>query len=90
MTNDIRDANLEDAVPCFALSKNNSYVMSASGGKVSLFNLATFKVNCVFSYMNLCTCGKKRLSGFFPGADHDNVHAPTTGSNISCFSSGGQ
>ncbi|XLU26069.1 hypothetical protein S245_062135, partial [Arachis hypogaea] len=37
MTNDI-------AVPCFALSKNDSYVMSASGGKISLFNMITFKV----------------------------------------------
>ena len=44
MTNDISDTNPEDAVPCFALSKNDSYVMSASGGKVSLFNMMTFKV----------------------------------------------
>lgn len=44
MTNDIRETNQEDAVPCFALSKNDSYVMSASGGKISLFNMMTFKV----------------------------------------------
>lgn len=44
MTNDISEINLEDAVPCFALSKNDSYVMSASGGKISLFNMMTFKV----------------------------------------------
>lgn len=44
MTNDISETNLEDAVPCFALSKNDSYVMSASGGKISLFNMMTFKV----------------------------------------------
>jgi hypothetical protein len=44
MTNDINDSNTEDAVPCFALSKNDSYVMSASGGKISLFNMMTFKV----------------------------------------------
>ncbi|GAB2269496.1 Topless- protein 4 [Dionaea muscipula] len=43
MTNEIGEANLEEAVPCFALSKNDSYVMSTSGGKVSLFNLMTFK-----------------------------------------------
>ncbi|KAH8481672.1 hypothetical protein H0E87_029239 [Populus deltoides] len=43
MTNDISDTNPEDAVPCFALSKNDSYVMSASGGKISLFNMMTFK-----------------------------------------------
>ncbi|XP_052175670.1 topless-related protein 4-like isoform X2 [Diospyros lotus] len=39
MTNDISDTNLEDAVPCFALSKNDSYVVSTSGGKISLFNV---------------------------------------------------
>lgn len=44
MTNDISDASAEEAVPCFALSKNDSYVMSASGGKISLFNMMTFKV----------------------------------------------
>ncbi|MCI23115.1 protein TOPLESS-like, partial [Trifolium medium] len=43
MTNDINDSSTEDAVPCFALSKNDSYVMSASGGKISLFNMMTFK-----------------------------------------------
>lgn len=51
MTNDISETNLEEAVPCFALSKNDSYVMSASGGKISLFNMMTFKVIDVeFSY----------------------------------------
>jgi hypothetical protein len=49
MTNDIAGVNLEEAVPCIALSKNDSYVMSACGGKVSLFNMMTFKV-CV------CVC----------------------------------
>jgi WD40 repeat protein len=44
MTNDTSEKNIEDAVPCFALSKNDSYVMSASGGKISLFNMMTFKV----------------------------------------------
>lgn len=44
MTNDISETNLEDAVPCFALSKNDSYVMSANGGRISLFNMMTFKV----------------------------------------------
>jgi hypothetical protein len=44
MTNDVPE-NLEEAVPCVALSKNDSYVMSACGGKVSLFNMMTFKVN---------------------------------------------
>jgi hypothetical protein len=44
MTNDLVDARTEEAVPCFALSKNDSYIMSASGGKISLFNTMTFKV----------------------------------------------
>lgn len=44
MTNDVGEGNVEDAVPCIALSKNDSYVMSASGGKVSLFNMMTLKV----------------------------------------------
>ncbi|KAL2941131.1 Topless-related protein 3 [Bienertia sinuspersici] len=48
MTNDISGVNLEDAVPCIALSKNDSYVMSAAGGKVSLFNMMTFKVMTTF------------------------------------------
>lgn len=48
MTNDINETNPEDAVPCIALSKNDSYVMSASGGKVSLFNMMTFKVMTMF------------------------------------------
>lgn len=47
MTNDPAD-NPEDAVPCIALSKNDSYVMSACGGKVSLFNMMTFKVRSYY------------------------------------------
>lgn len=50
MTNEIGDTNPEDAVSCFALSKNDSYVMSASGGKISLFNMMTFKV-CNFFHL---------------------------------------
>ncbi|XP_044482412.1 topless-related protein 3-like isoform X6 [Mangifera indica] len=48
MTNDVTVVNLEEAVPCIALSKNDSYVMSATGGKVSLFNMMTFKVMTTF------------------------------------------
>ncbi|KAJ4957554.1 hypothetical protein NE237_024665 [Protea cynaroides] len=49
MTNDVSDANpLEESAACIALSKNDSYVMSASGGKVSLFNMMTFKVMTTF------------------------------------------
>lgn len=54
MSNDISGVNLEEAVPCIALSKNDSYVMSACGGKVSLFNMMTFKV-----------CMQMYISGFF-------------------------
>ena len=47
MSNDLNDAKAaEDSAACIALSKNDSYVMSASGGKVSLFNMMTFKVCC--------------------------------------------
>ncbi|CAB4315694.1 unnamed protein product [Prunus armeniaca] len=48
MTNDVTGVDLEEAVPCIALSKNDSYVMSACGGKVSLFNMMTFKVMTTF------------------------------------------
>eukprot|EP00252_Welwitschia_mirabilis_P005633 TRINITY_DN1613_c0_g1_i10.p1 TRINITY_DN1613_c0_g1~~TRINITY_DN1613_c0_g1_i10.p1 ORF type:complete len:1114 (-),score=151.32 TRINITY_DN1613_c0_g1_i10:438-3779(-) len=48
MTNDLSSMNPEEAVPCIALSKNDSYVMSASGGKISLFNMMTFKVMTTF------------------------------------------
>ncbi|KAK3411058.1 hypothetical protein EUGRSUZ_J03067 [Eucalyptus grandis] len=43
MTNDISNIILDDANPCFALSKNDSYLLSTSGGKISLFNMMTFK-----------------------------------------------
>ena len=53
MTNDVSGVNLEEANPCIALSKNDSYVMSAAGGKVSLFNMMTFKVPSPFlSYVS--------------------------------------
>ncbi|KAG6537079.1 hypothetical protein ZIOFF_002160 [Zingiber officinale] len=48
MTNETTDANPEEVTACIALSKNDSYVMSASGGKVSLFNMMTFKVMTTF------------------------------------------
>ncbi|KAF8038856.1 hypothetical protein BT93_B1417 [Corymbia citriodora subsp. variegata] len=48
MTNDVSGVTLDEAVPCIALSKNDSYVMSACGGKVSLFNMMTFKVMTTF------------------------------------------
>ncbi|KAK6233235.1 hypothetical protein SCA6_003308, partial [Theobroma cacao] len=48
MTNDVSSIKLEKAVPCIALSEDDSYVMSATGGKVSLFNMMTFKVMTTF------------------------------------------
>ncbi|KAK8914551.1 Topless-related protein 1 [Platanthera zijinensis] len=48
MTNEISDTNPEEAIHCFALSKNDSYVMSASGGKISLFNMMSFKTMTTF------------------------------------------
>ncbi|XP_051144983.1 topless-related protein 2-like isoform X2 [Andrographis paniculata] len=48
MNNDVTGVLLEEVVPCIALSKNDSYVMSAAGGKVSLFNMTTFKVMTTF------------------------------------------
>lgn len=52
MTNDTTDTKPEEVVPCFALSKNDSYVMSASGGKISLFNMMTFKVHLQVDFFN--------------------------------------
>lgn len=45
MVNDINETSAEEAVSCFALSRNDSYTVSASGGKISLFNMMTFKVS---------------------------------------------
>lgn len=59
MTNDISHitgTNSEEAVPCFALSKNDSYVLSASGGMISLFNMISFKV--VFDQLLGCLSWK--------------------------------
>ncbi|CAH1427298.1 unnamed protein product [Lactuca virosa] len=49
MSNDVNESKpAEESAACIALSKNDSYVMSASGGKVSLFNMMTFKVMATF------------------------------------------
>uniref|UniRef100_A0A7N0U966 CTLH domain-containing protein n=1 Tax=Kalanchoe fedtschenkoi TaxID=63787 RepID=A0A7N0U966_KALFE len=49
MTNDVNQTtSAEESAACMALSKNDSYVMSASGGKVSLFNMTSFKVMTTF------------------------------------------
>jgi len=42
MSNDLTNANGEDLVSCFAISKADSYLLSTSGGLVSLFNMVSF------------------------------------------------
>ncbi|TQD69488.1 hypothetical protein C1H46_044979 [Malus baccata] len=64
MANDISGVNLEEAIPCIALSKNDSYVMSACGGKVSLFNMMTFKV-ILYLHVKLIF---KKLGFYFYGS----------------------
>nr|GMD21543.1 topless-related protein 3-like isoform X1 [Ipomoea batatas] len=44
MINDVLVVNLEEVVPCIALSSDDSYVVSAVGRKVSLFNIMTSEV----------------------------------------------
>ncbi|KAK6237013.1 hypothetical protein SCA6_012350 [Theobroma cacao] len=48
MTNDVIKGSYDDPLPCFALSKNDSYLMSASGGKISLYNMTTSKTMTTF------------------------------------------
>lgn len=86
MANDLSGNNPEEAVPCIALSKNDSYVMSACGGKVSLFNMMTFKVNLialrdahsVIILVLITAAFSFVLSGLEIG--HDNLYAAA-----SCF-----
>lgn len=50
MSNDLSETKPpEESASCIALSKNDSYVMSTSGGKVSLFNMMKFKV-CYYPF----------------------------------------
>lgn len=98
MTNDISETNLVKAVPCFALSKNDSYVLSASGGKISLFNMLTFKVmHCSgcnrLSFLPLLWISvpsQQKILISSPFADNDNIYAPSTSGNIFGFSSSRQ
>jgi hypothetical protein len=85
MTNDMTDNNPEEAVHCFALSKNDSYVMSASGGKISLFNMMTFKVGKTLLVHIIRFCVETNFYVIF-AADYDDIYASTTGSNFSCIS----
>ncbi|XP_027354299.1 topless-related protein 1-like [Abrus precatorius] len=65
MSNKLTKDNNEDTVSCFALSKNDSYLMSTSGGTISLFNMLTFKtVTTIMPPPPMATC-----LTFYP---HDN------------------
>jgi WD40 repeat protein len=86
MTNDTTDNNPEEAVHCFALSKNDSYVMSASGGKISLFNMMTFKVGKSLHFDTFSFFFVETIFDFIFTADDDNIYACTASSNFSCIS----
>ncbi|XP_025805198.1 disease resistance protein RPP13-like isoform X2 [Panicum hallii] len=43
MTNDTTEANTGAVASCIALSKNESYIISASEGEITLFNAKTFR-----------------------------------------------
>uniref|UniRef100_A0A0E0HHF0 Uncharacterized protein n=1 Tax=Oryza nivara TaxID=4536 RepID=A0A0E0HHF0_ORYNI len=48
LMNDTANGNPEEAAACSLLSKNDCYLISASGGKVSLFNMLNFKTMTTF------------------------------------------
>ncbi|KZV47622.1 protein TOPLESS-like [Dorcoceras hygrometricum] len=43
MSNDLPENGSEVVIPCFSLSKNDSYVVSASGRMITLYNMLVFK-----------------------------------------------
>lgn len=49
MINDLSMTKPEDAVACLALTNNDAFVISGSGGKVSVFSIITFMVNTFYS-----------------------------------------
>lgn len=44
MSNDLPENSMDVVIPCFSLSKNDSYVVSASGRMITLYNMLVFKV----------------------------------------------
>ncbi|WVZ96533.1 hypothetical protein U9M48_042162, partial [Paspalum notatum var. saurae] len=44
MENDIANDNPEEATSCIVLSRDDHYLISASGGRISVFNMRTFHV----------------------------------------------
>nr|GLL32535.1 uncharacterized protein LOC109149060 isoform X11 [Ipomoea trifida] len=61
MINDV-DVNPEEVVSCIDLSKNESYIVSAAGKKVSLLDIMTFEVLTTFNppstptFLVFCAC----------------------------------
>nr|GMC86864.1 topless-related protein 3-like isoform X2 [Ipomoea batatas] len=64
---DVSGINLEKVVPCIALSYDDSHIVSAVGGNVSLFNSMTFKVLTTFRAPSTPT-----FLVFYPG-DNDII-----------------
>ncbi|CAL8998049.1 unnamed protein product, partial [Prunus brigantina] len=52
MNNDLPSTNPEDSMSCFDLSKNEKYLISATGGVISIFDMTTFKINPT----HICHC----------------------------------
>ncbi|KAI3929810.1 hypothetical protein MKX01_025978 [Papaver californicum] len=57
MLNDIKNVTNEETEPCFAMSKNGLYLISTSGGQISVFNTSTFESMSTFMPPPpVCTC----------------------------------
>nr|GMD24532.1 mannan endo-1,4-beta-mannosidase 1-like [Ipomoea batatas] len=68
MINDVLGVNFEEVVPCIDLSKNDSYVVSAAGGMISLFHTKTFQV-----YAKLIEGHDKHITGLAFSTTHPNM-----------------
>ncbi|KAI3883761.1 hypothetical protein MKW92_011797 [Papaver armeniacum] len=57
MVNDIEDVNNEETEACFSMSNNEAYLISTSGGKISVFSTATFeRLSTFMRPPPACTC----------------------------------
>ncbi|WOH14315.1 hypothetical protein DCAR_0933834 [Daucus carota subsp. sativus] len=95
MANDIAGVDLQKSSPCIALTKNDSYVMSAFGGKVSVFNALTYEVMTTF----MSTPPVPTFLAFFPpdnnyvavGMDDSTIHIYNVrGDEVKCILKGHQ
>nr|XP_017224939.1 PREDICTED: topless-related protein 3-like [Daucus carota subsp. sativus] len=95
MANDIAGVDLQKSSPCIALTKNDSYVMSACGGKVSVFNALTYGVMTTF----MSTPPVPTFLAFFPpdnnyvavGMDDSTIHIYNVrGDEVKCILKGHQ